>query len=84
MWAVSSVRNVSLPPFRNVGGRAHTTSIHNTNNNTNEVTVYENGATADAATAHAVPIKPGAGIPAPIAAGPIFAYHSLKNTVKVT
>jgi len=47
-----------------------------------EVTIYENGDTTDASKAHAVPIKPGAGIPAPIAAGPIFANHSLKNTGK--
>eukprot|EP01046_Picozoa_sp_COSAG06_P011539 COSAG06_NODE_661_length_13303_cov_26.208725_2_plen_51_part_00 len=29
---------------------------------------------------HAVPIKPGAGLAAPMSAGPIFAKHSMKNT----
>lgn len=44
-----------------------------------EITIYEGG---DEAKAHPVPIAPGAGIPAPIAAGPIFAHHNLKNTGK--
>ena len=42
-----------------------------------EVTIYPEGNKEDA---HAVPIKAGAGIPAPFAAGAIFNKHSLKNT----
>ena len=42
-----------------------------------EVTIYPNGVLGDA---HAVPIKPGAGLAAPMSAGPIFAKHSMKNT----
>lgn len=43
----------------------------------NEVTIYPNGNMDDP---HAVPIKPFAGIPAPVAAGPIFTNHIMKNS----
>ena len=33
---------------------------------------------------HAVPIKPNAGIPAPMSAGPIFGNHIMKNSGKTT
>jgi mannose-6-phosphate isomerase-like protein (cupin superfamily) len=42
-----------------------------------EVTIYPMGVLGDG---HAVPIKPGAGLAAPMSAGPIFAKHSMKNT----
>jgi len=42
-----------------------------------EITIYPDGNLDDP---HAVPIKPEAGIPAPMAAGPIFSKHLLKNT----
>jgi len=42
-----------------------------------EVSIYPDG---DMADPHAVPIKPNAGIPAPISAGPIFSKHLMKNS----
>ena len=42
-----------------------------------QVTIYPDGNKEDG---HAVPIKPNAGIPAPISAGPIFSRHIMKNT----
>jgi len=42
-----------------------------------EVTIYPGGNMDDP---HAVPIKPEAGIPAPMSAGPIFAKHIMKNS----
>ena len=43
----------------------------------NELTIYPGGNMDDA---HPVPIKPEAGIPAPMSAGPIFAHHVVKNS----
>lgn len=42
-----------------------------------EVTIYPDGNMDDP---HAVPIKTGAGLPAPVSAGPIFAKHRMKNS----
>jgi len=42
-----------------------------------EVTIYPEGNLEDG---HAVPIKPNAGIPAPMSAGAIFGNHIMKNT----
>eukprot|EP00443_Scrippsiella_acuminata_P061237 CAMPEP_0115570050 /NCGR_PEP_ID=MMETSP0271-20121206/105502_1 /TAXON_ID=71861 /ORGANISM="Scrippsiella trochoidea, Strain CCMP3099" /LENGTH=79 /DNA_ID=CAMNT_0003004581 /DNA_START=23 /DNA_END=262 /DNA_ORIENTATION=- len=42
-----------------------------------EVTIYPDG---DMDKGKIVPIKPFAGIPAPISAGPIFAKHIMKNS----
>lgn len=46
-----------------------------------EVTIYPDG---DMTKGNAVPIKPFAGIPAPMAAGPIFSHHVVENSGKTT
>lgn len=46
-----------------------------------ELTIFPDGNMEDP---HPVPIKPYAGIPAPVAAGPIFTNHIVKNSGKTT
>ena len=60
----------------------HTDEIHNHRDHLiyvvegDEVTIYPDGG----AEGHAVPIAPGAGIPAPMTAGPMFTNHKVKNS----